>query len=55
MARPFTATVPGFYSDALTREDLFSNLGQVMDTSKFHILKSSIEQYDLIPPRPRDG
>ncbi len=49
IARTFTATVPGFYSDTVSVEDLYANLDTVMDTDGFRILKSSIEQYDLIP------
>lgn len=51
VARVFTATVPGYYSDELDCQAVFENAERIFDTSEFYILKSSQEQYDkLLPP-----
>ena len=48
-ARIFTATTRGYASDTLSCEELFEHRDAVFDTSEYFILKSSLEQYALIP------
>jgi len=48
-ARIFTATVRGYAGDPLTCEGLLENIDTVLDSREFFDLKSSREQYDLIP------
>jgi NAD(P)-dependent dehydrogenase (short-subunit alcohol dehydrogenase family) len=48
-AQIFTATVRGYSSDTLSCEELFAHTEQVFDPSEYFILKSSGEQYVLIP------
>jgi NAD(P)-dependent dehydrogenase (short-subunit alcohol dehydrogenase family) len=50
VARVFSATVPGYYSDKLTDEEVVANLETIMDTRQFHILRTSLEQHKLLPP-----
>jgi NAD(P)-dependent dehydrogenase (short-subunit alcohol dehydrogenase family) len=49
VARIFTATVPGFVASHLTAEELAKNLEIAMDTVKYSIPDSSIDQYRLQP------
>ncbi|GGC65617.1 SDR family NAD(P)-dependent oxidoreductase [Chelatococcus reniformis] len=49
VARIFTATVRGYCSDGLTYEEVSSNLDRVLDADEFFALKSSLEQYKLMP------
>jgi NAD(P)-dependent dehydrogenase (short-subunit alcohol dehydrogenase family) len=47
-ARIFTATAPGFYSDALTSEQVASNLETVTDPTGYIVPTRSMDQYQLL-------
>lgn len=49
VARIFTATAPGFTSDALTAEAVAANLTTIFDQSGFVVPSSSVEQYKFQP------
>ena len=48
-ARLFTAAVPGYSSRTLSAEEIAEHEEQVMDTTGFRILGSSLEQYAMLP------
>ena len=49
VARLFAAAVPGYANAELDAEQVAQNIDQVVDTTGFRILSSSLEQYDLLP------
>lgn len=49
VARIFTATAPGFTSDALTAEAVAANLTTIFDQTGFVVPSSSVEQYKFQP------
>jgi NAD(P)-dependent dehydrogenase (short-subunit alcohol dehydrogenase family) len=51
VARVFTATGPGYYSDELTDQEVADNLETIMDTTGFRILREALDQHRLLPPR----
>ena len=42
------ATAPGFYSDALTSEQVASNLERVMDPADYIVPTKSMDQYQFL-------
>jgi NAD(P)-dependent dehydrogenase (short-subunit alcohol dehydrogenase family) len=48
VARIFMATAPGFYSDALTSEQVASNLERVMDPADYIVPTKSMDQYQFL-------
>jgi NAD(P)-dependent dehydrogenase (short-subunit alcohol dehydrogenase family) len=48
VARIFTATAPGFYSDALTSEQIADNLTTVMDPAGYIVPTKSMDQYQFL-------